>query len=182
MTQRPGAETVRLAAAVGLAGISIEDATFPGGGADPRALAVERIGAAAAAARALPCDFVLVARADGVMIASYDMAEALARIRAFDAAGADCLYLPVPPSVAELQAVCAATAKPVNALAVGALSKLSRSDLAALGVARISLGSALARLTHRAIFDAGQAMFGAGDFNPLGAGISGPKIDALLRD
>ena len=175
------AQTVRLAAEVGLAGISIEDTNAPGFAAYDFDLAVERIKATASAARGLSRDFVLVARADGVMNQSYDMAEALHRIRAFDAAGADCLYVPVPPSINALRDVCAATIKPVNALAVGALSKLSRAEFGALGVARISLGSALARLTHKAIYDAGKAMFEQGDFTPLGLGISGSVIDQLLK-
>ncbi|MFM2355940.1 MAG: hypothetical protein RLZZ528_1676 [Pseudomonadota bacterium] len=175
------AETVRLAAEAGLAGISIEDTRFPDGAAYDRGLAVERIRAAAAAARALPRDFVLVARADGVMNGTYGMDEALARIRGFDAAGADCLYVPYPASPEDIAAVCAATAKPVNALAAGPFTRLGRAEFAAMGVARISLGSSLARAAHRVIHDAAEAMFGAGDFSPLGAGISGNVVNGLLE-
>jgi 2-methylisocitrate lyase-like PEP mutase family enzyme len=174
------AETVRLAASVGLSGISIEDTEFPGGAAYPRALAVERIRAAAAAARALPGDFVLVARADGVMNGTYGMDEALERIRAFDAAGADCLYVPVPPTLSDVAAVCKATAKPVNALAAGPFTRVTKAEFAAIGVARISLGSALARATHGVIRDAGLAMFGKGDFSPLAAGMPGSEVDRML--
>lgn len=174
------AETVRLAAEAGLAGISIEDTALPVQTPYDFAFTVERIRAAAAAARALPRDFVLVARADGVMNGHYDMAEGLRRIRAFDEAGADCLYLPMPPSVDALRDVCAATRKPVNGLAAGSFTKLSRADFAALGVARISLGSSLARITHKAIVDAAEAMFRAGDFTLLGKGIAGSKVDELL--
>ncbi|GLQ54560.1 isocitrate lyase/PEP mutase family protein [Devosia nitrariae] len=175
------AETVRLAAEVGLAGISIEDTALPAASAYPFDLAVERIRAAAAAARSLPRDFVLVARADGVMNGTYDMDEALRRVQAFDEAGADCLYVPLPRSIEDLRRICAATAKPVNALAAGSFVNLSRSEFAALGVARISLGSSLARATHRIIHDAATAMFGAGDFSQLGQSISGSAIDALLE-
>ncbi len=175
------AETVRLAAEAGLAGISIEDTALPGTGAYDFELAVERIRAAAAAARALPDDFVLVARADGVMNGTYDTEEALARIRAFDEAGADCLYVPLPPTTDDLVRICKATKKPVNALAAGpTYTRLTRTQYAVMGVARISLGSALARVTHRAIFDAAEAMLGAGDFSSLGRGIAGSKVDALL--
>ena len=174
------AETVRLAAEAGLAGISIEDTAWPSEGAYDFDLAVERIKAAAAAARALNRDFVLVARADGVMNETYDMAEGLRRIRAFDEAGADCLYLPMPPSVDDLRQVVAATKKPVNALAAGAFTKLSLRDFAEIGIARISQGSALARATHKIIHDAAQAMFADGDFTSLGNGISGSKINDLL--
>ena len=175
------AETVRLAAEAGLAGISIEDIAFPAGTPYPRDLAVERIRAAAAAARALPRDFVLFARADGVMTGGYDMAEATSRILAFDAAGADGLYVPMTPEPEDLRRLAALTAKPVNALAAGRYARLSLADFAALGVARVSLGSALARVTHRAIHDAALAMFGAGDFTPLTHTIAGSKIDPLLK-
>ncbi|MEO1116218.1 MAG: isocitrate lyase/phosphoenolpyruvate mutase family protein, partial [Pseudomonadota bacterium] len=110
------AETVRLSAEVGLAGISIEDTAFPDGSAYPFDLAVERIAAAASAARALAGDFVMVARADGVLNGTYDIEEALKRITAFDEAGADCLYVPFPKSQDDLKRVIAATAKPVNVL------------------------------------------------------------------
>jgi len=174
------AETVRLSAEAGLAGISIEDTDFAAKGPYAFDLAVERIRAAAAAARALPRDFVLVARADGVMEGSYEMTEALARIRAFDAAGADCLYVPMPPDMAALHDVVQATTKPVNALAAGPFARVSRAEFAAAGIARISLGSALARVTHRVIHDAAVAMFETGDFTPLTHSIGGDKIDALL--
>ena len=174
------AETVRLAAEAGLAGISIEDTVFPSGAAYAFDLAVERIRAAASAARSLNRDFVLVARADGVMNGTYDMAEGLRRIRAFDAAGADCLYLPMPPSTDALRSVVEATAKPVNALAAGEFTKLSREDFATLGIARISLGSALARATHRILHEAAKAMFDDGSFAPLGRSISGAMVNDLL--
>ena len=174
-------ETVRLSAEVGLAGISIEDAALPDDVAYDFDLAVERIRAAAAAARALPRDFVLVARADGVMNGHYDIDEALRRVRAFDEAGADCLYVPIPKTVDDLKRVIAATAKPVNVLVAGPYSAISRYDYAAMGAARLSLGSALARVTHRAIRDAANAMFKAGDFSPLSAAMPGAEVDALLR-
>ena len=173
------ARTVQLSAEVGLAGISIEDTDMPGDAAYGFDLAVERIRAAASAARALPRDFVLVARADGVMNGAYDMAEALARIRAFDAAGADCLYVPMPPSMEDLARVCQATKTPVNAIAAGGFTTVSRAQFAAAGVARISYGSALARAMQSAAYAAGKAMFGAGDFSALAPGVPGKIIDGL---
>ncbi|MEM6825599.1 MAG: isocitrate lyase/phosphoenolpyruvate mutase family protein [Pseudomonadota bacterium] len=174
------AETVRLAAEAGLAGISVEDTALPENLAYDRTLAVERIRAAASAARSLSRDFVLVARADGVMNGVYSIDEALARVVAFDAAGADCLYVPMPASVHDLGRVVGATQKPVNALAAGPFGKLRRADFAGLGIARISLGSALARATHRVIRDAGKSMIEDGDFSALG-GIPGDEVDALLE-
>ena len=174
------AETVRLAAEAGLAGLSIEDTALPDDAPYDFDLAVERIRAAAAAARALPRDIVLVARADGLMTGRYGLDEALRRLRAFDAAGADCLYAPLPPDMADIATICRATTKPVNALAAGPHARISRAEFAAMGVARISIGSALARATHRVIAEAAEAMFGAGDFSPLTRGLSGSAVDALL--
>ena len=110
------AETIRLSAEAGLAGISIEDAALPEDKAYNFDLAVERIRAASAAARALPEDFVLVARADGVMNGHYEIEEAIRRIQAFDEAGADCLYVPLPKTWDDLVRVISATHKPVNVL------------------------------------------------------------------
>lgn len=175
------AETVRLAAEVGLAGICVEDMAYPAGTPYPRDLAIERMRAGAAAARALPRDFFFVARADGIMNNVYDLDEALARLRGFDAAGADGLYVPLPASMDDLARICAATSKPVNALAAGVYAKVSLAEFAAAGVARVSLGSALARATHRVIFDAARDMLEKGDFSALTRSISGTEIEALLE-
>lgn len=175
------AETVRLAAAAGLAGISIEDTELPSATAYEFDKAVERIAAAVEAARSLPDDFVLLARADGVMNRSYDSDEGLRRLVAFDGAGADALYLPMPPDMSEQARICNAVTKPVNALAAGPFTKVSYEEFAAAGVARISFGSALARATHRVIHDAGRAVFDNGDFSLLGDGMSGADVDAMLN-
>ncbi|MBS8228621.1 isocitrate lyase/PEP mutase family protein [Vannielia litorea] len=174
------AETVRLAAEVGLAGICVEDMSYPDAKPYPADLATERMRAGAAAARAVGRDFFFVARADGVMNGVYDMEEALARVAAFDEAGADGLYVPLPPTMEDLARVCAATSKPVNALAAGAFTAATLSDFAAAGVARVSLGAALARTTHRVIFDAAEAMLNEGDFTPLAQSISGDQVQALI--
>lgn len=175
------AETVRLAAEVGLSGCSVEDTRMvPGTPPYDFALAVERIRAGAAAARALGRPFVFCARADGVMLGSYDLAEGIARLQAFEAAGADLLYLPLPPGRAELAQVVAAVSRPVNALAAGPLRDLGLADFAALGVRRVSTGSQIARLTHAAIRDATAALLDAGDFTPLKGAAPGAEIDRLL--
>ncbi len=174
------AETVRLSGEVGLAGICIEDAAFPDDAAYPFSEAVERIHAAAAAARALPNDFFLVARADGVMNGHYEIDEAIRRVQAFDAAGADGLYVPLPKTMDDLKRVIAATSKPVNVLVAGPYAKHSRDFYAALGAARLSLGSALARVTHKAIHDAAMQMFGDGAFDTLTQGMPGGDVDTLL--
>jgi 2-methylisocitrate lyase-like PEP mutase family enzyme len=175
------AETVRFSAEAGLSGISVEDTRMVRGNpAYPFDLAVERIRAAAAAARSLGRPFIFCARADGVMNGVYDLAEGIRRLRAFEAVGADLLYLPVPPGRTELAKVLASVSKPVNALAAGPLKQLTVSDLEAMGVRRISTGSQIARLTHAAIRDATKAMLDQGSFAPLMATASGDDIDALL--
>ncbi len=177
------AETVRLAAEVGLSGCSIEDCAADGVifsyGFEQ---AVERIRAGVSAARALNRPFVFCARADGVMNGIYDLAEGIRRLQAFEAAGADLLYLPVPPGPDELKRVLSSVTKPVNALAAGPLRKLTVAELAAMGVRRISLGSQVARVTHAAIRDCMTAMVGSGSFEPLIAAASGDEIDALLEE
>ncbi|MEO8242823.1 MAG: isocitrate lyase/phosphoenolpyruvate mutase family protein [bacterium] len=173
------AETICLAAEVGLSGCSIED-TSPTVAPYDFALSVERIKAAASAARALGRPFILCARADGVMNGTYDLTEGIRRLQAYEQAGADLLYLPVPPGPTELTKVLAAVTKPVNALAAGPLRNLSVPQLAAMGVRRISLGSMIARLTHAAIQTSVSAMLDEGNFQPLMNAASGAAIDALL--
>ncbi len=175
------ADTIRLAAEAGLSGCGIEDTQMVAGNpAYDFDLAVERIRAAASAARGLGRPFVLVARADGVMNGSYDLAEGIRRLQAFEAAGADCLYLPVPPGKAELAQVLASVTAPVNALAAGPLRDLTVAELAAMGVRRISTGSQIARVTHAAIRDCMGAMLTDGHFEPLKQSASGDDIDVLL--
>jgi 2-methylisocitrate lyase-like PEP mutase family enzyme len=176
------AETVRLAREVGLSGCSIEDTSMSEGNpAYGFELAVERIRAAAAAARALAHPFVLCARADGVMNGTYGMEEAIRRIKAFEAAGADLVYVPVVPDAANLKRVVEAVGVPVNALAAGAVAKMPVAEIAALGVRRISVGSQVARLTHAAIRDSVTDMLGEGTFARFSGGARGSEIDALLE-
>jgi 2-methylisocitrate lyase-like PEP mutase family enzyme len=175
------AETVRLAAEAGLSGISVEDTQMiPGNAPYAFDLAVDRIRAGVSAARALGRPFVFCARADGVMHGTYDLSEGIRRLQAFESAGADLLYLPVPPGRAELAKILASVTRPVNALAAGPLKAMTVAELAAMGVRRISTGSQIARLTHAAIRDATVALLDQGSFAPLAATASGDEIDALL--
>ena len=143
-------------------------------------LAVDRIRAAADAARSLGRPFILCARADGVMNGAYDLDEGIRRIKAFEAAGADLLYIPVPPGPEELRRVVAAVDKPVNALAVGPLAALTVADLAAIGVRRISTGSMIARLTHAAIAEATSDIFIHGHFAAFKKAAPGSKVNEML--
>lgn len=171
-------DTVRLAAEAGLAGCSVEDVSGDGTPYGFQA-SVARVEACVAAARAASGDFVFCARADGLMHRAYDLDEAIRRLQAFQAAGADVLYCPMPETMEGLERITASVSAPVNALAAGPWTQVSRDAFAAAGVARISLGSSLARATHKVIRDAGLAMFGAGDFSGLG-GIGGGEVDGYL--
>ncbi|CUH40793.1 Carboxyvinyl-carboxyphosphonate phosphorylmutase [Jannaschia seosinensis] len=172
-------DTVNEAALAGLAGCSIEDVA-PDGSAYTFAASVARVEAAAAAARRAPHDFVFCARADGVMTGAYDLDEAIRRLQAFETAGADVLYCPMPGGMEDLRRIVAAVSAPVNALAAGPWTRETKAGFAAAGVARISLGSALARATHRVIRDAGRAIFEDGHFSGLG-GIESDEVNALLE-
>ena len=144
-------------------------------------LAVDRIRAAVDAARSVKRPFVLCARAEGVMNGAYDLAEGIRRIQAFEQAGADLLYVPVPPGADELKRVLASVSKPINALAAGPLAKLTVADLAAMGVRRISTGSMIARVTHAAIAETLTDMFEKGNFASFSRAASGSAINAMLE-
>jgi 2-methylisocitrate lyase-like PEP mutase family enzyme len=160
------AETIWLAAATGLVGGSIEDATGdPSRPIYERAHAVERVAAAVKAARSLPFPFVLVARAENFLHGRPDLDDTIDRLQAFAAAGADVLYAPGLPDLDAIRTVCAAVApKPVNVLAAGKGSTLTVAELAAAGVRRISVGAALSRAALGAFLKAAHEMLDQGTF------------------
>lgn len=170
------AATVRRAAEIGLAGCSIEDTDLPGTGAYDFGLMVERAAACAEAARS--SGIVLTLRADGYLTRAYDAAEAVRRCAALAEAGADVIYAPFVPEQT-LREICA-IGTPVNALAAGKFAALSRADYADIGVARISIGGALARVTHKTIIDAGRAILDDGDFSSLKLSATGAEVDPFL--
>ena len=174
------ADTIRMAAKAGVAGCCIEDTALPDTTPYDFDFAVERISAAVYAARSLEEDFVLTARADGVMLGQYDTDEAIRRIQAFEAVGADVLYVPLPPSFEELARICESVKAPVNALAAGAFAKHTVADYANIGVARISLGSAMARVTHAAIINSAKEIFKQEDFSSFLKGVSGGEVENLF--
>ena len=160
------AETIRAAAAVGLAGGSIEDATgradVPIYGFDA---AVRRVQAAANAARALPHPFVLTARAENFLCNRPDLDDTIRRLQAYAEAGADVLYAPGLTAREDIEAVVRGVApKPVNVIMGLAGASLSLTELAALGVKRVSVGSALARAALGALTRAAQEMKTSGTF------------------
>ncbi|MDD9908389.1 MAG: isocitrate lyase/phosphoenolpyruvate mutase family protein [Ahrensia sp.] len=177
------AECIELADEVGLAGACIEDSTFEDGKPSyDFEVAVARIAAAVEAAEAMPHDFTLTARADGVMIGAYDVEEAIRRAQAFEEVGAHCIYVPLPPTMEDVATICASVSAPVNVLCAGKFTKYGRGDFAKAGAARISIGSALARATHRIILEAGHAMIDDGDFTALAKSVNGAEIDRLLKE
>lgn len=173
-------ETVLLAAEVGLAGICLEDTDLVEGGSFEFAHALGRIEAAVEAARSLKHDFVITARADGVLIGSYGFDEALRRVQAFQNVGADCLYVPGLASLAELERLCCAVTAPVNALISGH-SRHGIEEFAAVGVSRISLGSSLARATHKLTHDIATSIFSEGDFSALSNILPSAITDKILN-
>lgn len=167
------AETIRLAGeSAGLAGGSIEDAT--GDPARPiyeLAEAVERITAAAEAARALLFPFVLVGRAENFLHGRPDLGDTICRLQAYEAAGADALYAPGVTKPDDIRAICASVGKPVNVVAGLRDDAFSVEQLAALGVRRISVGSTLARAALGAFVRAATEIRDRGTFTFAGDAI-----------
>jgi 2-methylisocitrate lyase-like PEP mutase family enzyme len=140
------AETIRLAAEAGLVGGSIEDATGrPGDPIYEFEFAVERVRAAAAAARELKFPFTLTARAENYLFGRPDLEDTIRRLQAYRDAGADVLYAPGLKSREDIAAVVRAVDRPVNVIMGLQGARLSVAELSAIGVKRISVGSALAR-------------------------------------
>jgi len=139
------AETIRLAAATGLVGASIEDAVEGHGPVYDRSLAVERIAAAVEAARSVGFPFTLTARAENFIRERHDLEDTIERLRAYERAGADVLFAPGLPTLDSVREVCAAVTKPVNFMAGIPGRSFPVADLAAAGVRRISLAASLYR-------------------------------------
>jgi 2-methylisocitrate lyase-like PEP mutase family enzyme len=152
-------------AEAGAVGASIEDYDAAGGIYD-LGHAVERVAAAAEAARGLGFPFTLTARAENHIRGNPDLRDTIARLRAFGDAGADVLYAPGLHTVEEIRAVCGAVSKPVNVLAVAGLSL---AEIAAAGARRVSAGGSLTWVAVRAMADAAEAIRDAGDFSALAA-------------
>jgi 2-methylisocitrate lyase-like PEP mutase family enzyme len=160
------AETVRLATATGLAGCSIEDATGRDG--DPvydRALAVDRVAAAAEAAHAGPGRLVLTARAENYLHSRADLADTIDRLQAYAGAGADVLYAPGLTSLADIAEVVRSVDRPVNVLALA--SGPTVAELAEAGVSRVSVGGAFAWAALSALVEAATELRDQGTYGYL---------------
>ena len=176
------AASVHLAIDTGIAGLSIEDST--GDPARPLrdvADAVARLRAARAAIDAAGGDVLLVGRAENFIVGRPDLDDVVTRLKAYAAAGADCLYAPGIRTREQIAAVVAAVApKPVNLL-VGAPIDLGFDEIAALGVRRISVGGALARAAWGGFLKAARALADGGSFEGLRGIPAGGEMNALFR-
>src|SRR5439155_20807890 len=140
------AETFRLAAAAGLAGGSIEDSTrLPDAPIYELELAVERVRAAAEAVKSLPFPFMLTARCENYLVGKEDLKDTISRLQAYQDAGARVLYAPGLRTKEDIAAVVSSVDRPVNVLMGLAGVNFTLAELSAMGVKRVSVGSALSR-------------------------------------
>ena len=159
------ARAIALVAEAGAVGASIED-WDPAGRLYDRGESVERLAAAVEAVRGLGFAFTLTARAENHIRGNPDLDDTIARLRAFEEAGADVLYAPGLRTVEEIRTVCDAVTRPVNVLAFG---DLSFAELAGAGAQRVSVGGGLTWVAMAAFADAARAIREDGDFSSLGA-------------
>jgi 2-methylisocitrate lyase-like PEP mutase family enzyme len=163
---RDAARAIRLAAEAGAVGGSIEDATGQTGtplyDVD---FAADRVRAAAEAARDLPHPFTLTARAENFLVGRPDLRDTIARLQAYQAAGADVLFAPGLTTGDEIATVVASVDRPVNVVMGLQGARLTVAELSSLGVRRISLGSALARTAFGAFLRAAEEVHQYGRFD-----------------
>jgi 2-methylisocitrate lyase-like PEP mutase family enzyme len=175
------AETIRLAAASGLVGGSIEDAT---GRADhpiyPLDEAIERVRAAVVAARTLPFPFIVTARAENYLHGRPDLKDTIKRLQAYQEAGADVLYAPGLATKDDIAAVVSSVDRPVNVLMGLQGVQLSLSELSAIGVRRISVGSALCRAALGTFLQAAREMRERGTFTFANQAATPREVGAIF--
>ncbi len=173
-------ESVRMAIATGVAGLSIEDSTGdPARPVRDVADAVTRLRAARAAIDESGGDTLLVGRAENFIVGRPDLADTVARLKAYAAAGADCLYAPGIHTREQITAVVTAVApKPVNLL-LGAASDWTLADVAAMGVRRISVGGALARAAWAGFLRAARGL-AEGRFDALAGATPGGELNKFF--
>jgi len=176
------AATIRLAGETGLAGCSIEDAT--GDDAKPiydLGLAVERVAAAAEAARALSFPFVLTARAEGLLYDRADLNEVTARLQAYARAGADVLFAPGLKTLADVRTVCAAVTKPFNFMNGMKGATFTVAELETAGVRRISVATSLYRAAMAGLRDAAREIAEKGTFGYTERAMTSAELRAMMR-
>jgi 2-methylisocitrate lyase-like PEP mutase family enzyme len=177
------AESVRLCIETGVAGLSIEDST--GSTEQPLYdfdLALARVRAARAVIEKAGGEVIFTARSEGFICGRPDLDETIRRLKAFSAAGADCLYAPGIKTREQIVAVVQAVApKPVNLLMSSALG-FTVADIAAMGVRRISVGGALARVAWHATIRAAREIAEAGKFDSFAGLISNPELNKFFHE
>jgi 2-methylisocitrate lyase-like PEP mutase family enzyme len=174
------ARTVALAVQAGLAGCSVED--FTGNEDDPIypvGLAAERVAAAAQAARSAAGRLVLTARAENYLHGRQDLADTIARLQAYQAAGADVLYAPGLTSLADIRQLVHAVDRPVNVLAI--VGAPSVGELAEAGVSRVSVGGAFAFAAYGAMVDAAVELRDKGSYGYLAGSATGRQAVKKLE-
>ncbi|MEW6130629.1 MAG: isocitrate lyase/phosphoenolpyruvate mutase family protein [Acidobacteriota bacterium] len=177
------AETVRLAAATGLVGCSIEDMSKDAN--QPIydfAFAVERVRAASEAARALPFTFTLTARAENYLVGRPDINDTIRRLQAYQEAGAEVLYAPGLKSKADIVSVVSSVDRPVNVVMGLQGVQLSLAELSEIGVKRISVGSALSRAAFGAFLRAAEEMRTHGTFTFADEAVSYKDLSAMFNE
>ncbi len=159
------AETVRLAAGAGLAGCSIEDVPLGRAGSPYEiAFAAERVRAAVEASRALPVPIVLTARTENFIVGRPDLRDTIARLQAFQEAGADVLFAPGITSERDIACVISSIDRPLNVIGGLQGASLTLDRLSELGVKRVSVGSALSRAALGAFLRAARELHDSGTF------------------
>jgi len=176
------AETIRLAAETGLVGCSIEDASGnPDAPIFELGLATERIAAAVEAVRSLPFPFTLTGRTENFLRGRTDLDDAIKRLRAYEAAGADALMAPGLPDLDAVREVCAATDKPFNFMAGIKGKSFTVAALTATGVKRISLATSLYRAAMTGLLAAAKEVREHGTFGYIDTSLATPDLNAFLR-
>jgi len=178
---RTVAETIRRAAATGIAGGSIEDATGrPDVPIYALDVAVDRVRAAVAAVRALTVPFVLTARAENFIAGRPDLGDTITRLQAYQEAGADVLYAPGLATADDLATVVRSVDRPVNVLLGGSRQGVDVPKLAALGVKRVSVGSALSRVALGAFLAAARELREHGTCDGMAGAIPYAELNGLF--
>jgi 2-methylisocitrate lyase-like PEP mutase family enzyme len=175
------AQTIWLAAAAGVVGGSIEDMSRqPGRHIYEQEYAVERVHAAAEAARTFPFPFTLTARAENYLAGRPDLKDTIQRLQAYQEAGADVLYAPGLSSKEDIASAVSSVDRPVNVLMGLQGVRLSLAELAVIGVRRVSVGSALSRAALGAFLRAGQEMRERGTFTFAEEAVSYRDLSAMF--
>lgn len=174
------AETIRLAAATGLAGASIEDMNTDPVEIYAHEFAADRVRAAAEAVRALDVPFTLTARAENYLVGNRDVKDTIKRLQLYQESGANVLYAPGITSRDEIAAVVSSVDRPVNVIMGIQGAQMSLAELSALGVKRVSVGSALTRAALGAFLRAAREMKEHGTFTFANEAISYRDLSAMF--